>query len=457
MKRILIVLITLLILIGCSKNQCNKEESLCGYDVIEDFEIEDNALVKVGFYSEKFAKSFIEKIEETHPNLSGVYTYEIIDTNFLEIDDFDILQVRAEYVPLLFDKLEPLDDSFSSLLESSIINKFSKDINQSGNYFMPFDYEGLLFAYNKTMLESFNIDLKDSDNNGIADTIDSFEKINDLANGWRENNVLYNDDQLQSIFTFPLNDQMSMLTFFENSEYKFFNGSSAEDMDVLDNLYEALLTLQSLGQIPFYFDASLENDMVWSYENTLLHQDAPFLIVGNWMYYETLQKSQAYELVFSKFPSFNELEFSPLVNVSGFVSNKESEYKNVINVFNKLLKSEIGIAAALDSMIAPVVSIDYIFELNLETDKNLLQQIQAYSYSKLSDLHAFESNPKLKGFDIFYEVDFRDIFKDVFLNKLDIELAQKEFINKVIDWYSDNEIPTDKLEEALELIENKEE
>ena len=445
MKKILSVLLvfSLLFLInGCQKAEvCESDnEALCEILEINDFEIEENAKIKIGVFNEAFVKNFISEIESLYPNLVDVFEYEIISNNQLDIEGFDIIQSKVENVPLLFNNLEVLDESFYSLLNNEVINKFSKAVNQSEMYFMPFDYEGLLFAYNKTMLEAFNVDLSDEDNNGLADEIDSFEKISELAKTWRKDKVLYNDDEISEIFSFPLNDQLAMLAFFENSNYKLINGNKAEDMDVNDNLLNALSELFNLGLSKWYFDDTKDNDMIWNYEEVLLNQSAPFMLVGNWMFYEEYQQSQAYNLVFSKLPTLNEENLQTLSSVSGFVINKDSKYLNAANLFIKLLKSEVGV----DSELLEV--------FDFEIDANIKEQIKAYSYSSIMDLHAFESNPNILGFNVYYEIDFRNIFKDVFLNKISPQDAQIKIIEKLISYYKDNDLSLEYLESQFELI-----
>lgn len=453
MKKLVIILSLLILFVGCQNSECDSDNAaVCEIEVIEDFEVEAAAKIKIGFYHKQFADDFINEIESLYPELSDVYTYEIIDENQLELADFDIIQTKVENVPLLFSQIMPLDESFRDLLNNEVIHNFSKFVNQEEHYFMPFDYEGLLFAYNKTILEAFNVDLTDADNNGLPDAIDSFEKIAELAEAWRQQALLYNDDQLEAIFSFPLNDQLAMLSFFENSGYKLISGSKAEDMDVGANLATALAQLEILGEKAWYFDKSKVNEMVWNYESALENQSAPFMLVGNWMFYEQYQKSQAFELVFSKLPSLNDEDLATLSSVSGFVVNEKTLYPQAANLLIKLLKDEVGILSSLKQKIVPVVDPLFLDSLEVTIEPNLNQQIKAYSYSNIIDLHAFESNPQLLGFRVFYEVDFRDIFKAVFLNELSKEAAQIEIIERIITWYKDNELDYRDLEKTLEQL-----
>ncbi len=455
MRKIIAIIIIAITLVACNQEvQCDSDiEIVCTINNIEDFEIEENAQITIGVYEENFGSQITEVLNEYYP---GVYSYVVIDESIPEsLEELDIIQTKVENVPLLYDYLNPLDDQFDDLLENDYLLRFSKEVNQIDNYFMPFDVKGLLFAYNKTMLEELNVDLIDSNNDGLPDSIDSFEKIGEMAKKWKQDQITYLDDPLTRVFSFPFNDQLSMISFIENSEYRLIDGISGEEMNVSIDLANALEEFQKLGQYPWFLnDESMEN-MVWDYEEVLSNQSAPFMFVGNWMFYEQHQLSNAYELVFSKLPKINESEITTLSSISGFVLNKDSLYPNAQNQFIKFIKNSKGVETSINSTLIPIIDPQLLAQLETEIDSTIYEQIIAYTYSNPIQLHAFESNPSIRAYNVYLQVDFRDIWKDLFLNKIDATEAQLMMIERIEVWLEEYNLEVEGIENAKLEANNK--
>lgn len=447
MKKILhitaAILFTISFLTACNINDCESDnEGLCELEMITDFEIEENPQITIAVFNEGYGADLLENWNLTNPLYKDIFNYEVIDFEnkeelLLNISKYDLIELRREDVPLYFDYLRPFDPSFSIILENEYLEKFSSQINQEENYFIPFEIEGLLFAYNKTMLENFEVDLTDEDEDGLAEAIDSFEKIAELAQKWRSENKTYLDDKINNIFSFPLNDQMAMLTFLQNADYRLIKGTSAEMMDIDQGLLVALENLKILGSYDWRLDKTLNNDTLWNYEQVLIDQSAPFLLVGNWMYYDHYQQSKAYELVFTKFPKFYDKNLAPIASVTGFVLNKDTKYPKAANALIKHIKGVEGTQVAINNGIIPLINFDLLKVEGFKIEDNTKQQIKAYQYSEPSPLQAFEQNPEIRGWDLILENDIRKPIREVFLGIQNPTTAQSEIKNIFIEWLNE--------------------
>lgn len=451
MKKKLMIILMALLLSACGNNkvECISDNAaVCEVLSIADFEIEENAQILIGVFDEAYGISLIEKLEVKFP---GVYSFEVIQENDLsDISKFDIVQSKVEDVPLLFDSLSPVSKEFSTLLSNDYISSFSSVVNQEDFYFVPFDIKGLLFAYNATLLTELGVDLTDENNDGIADSIDSFEKIGELAVKWKAEEKTYLDKPIKNIFSFPFNDQLAMLSFIENSNYKLVTGFSGEDINIEDDLVNALQHFSNLSKYPWDFDNEKYKEMSWNYEDVLIDQSAPFLLVGNWMFYEQYQKSQAYDLVFSKLPMINDENISSLSTVSGFVLNNKSEYPNAQNQAIKEIRSPEMIEMAISKGIIPIVDPLFLEEFSDTISPNIAQQILAYTYSNSIELQAFMSDPSVRAYDIYYDVDFRDIYKKVFFKEITVEQGQLEIKEKIAKWLDEHNLEVEGINYELE-------
>lgn len=449
MKKIIILISLALILVACDNSTCtNDNNTVCEIESIGEFELEADANVVVGVFNEAYGKSLVEAINEKH---AGVYSYKVIDPNDIsDLSGLDIVQMQVENVPLSFDKLRPLSEKFNTYFENEYVQRFSNNVNQSENYFMPLEVKGLLFAYNKTMLEALGVKLTDADDDGMPEAIDSFEKIGQLAETWKDKEVHYLDEPLQKVFSFPFNDQLSMLSFIENNNYHLIDGISGEDLQVKETLLEALNNFENLGQYPWHFDDESKREMKWDYEESLISQSAPFLLMGNWMFYEQYQQSQAYDLVFTKLPQINEADLFTLSTVSGFVLNKDSVYPMAQEEFIKFVKDVEGVELTISNGVIPVIDPLFLDVLEAEVSPNIKQQIKAYTYSKSTALQAFDKNPSIRAFDIYYDVDFRDLWNDLFFKEKSAEEVQTEMIKRIKVWLDEKNLKVEGINSELE-------
>ena len=233
---------------------------------------------------------------------------------------------------------------------------------------------------------------------------------------------------------------MAMLPFLQNSDYRLIQGVSAEMMDLDENLLQALEGLKTLGSYAWKYNKDFNNETICNYEQVLIDQSAPFLLVGNWMYYDHYQQSKAYELVFTKLPTLNNQEMATISSVSGFVLNKDSEFKNAANMVLKHIKGVEGTQVAINNGIVPLINKDLLNVEGFKLDANTKQKIKAYRFSETSPLQAFSQNQKVRGWDIFLENDFRQAISDVFLGRKNPETVQKEIKVIISEWLSANEI-----------------
>lgn len=453
-KFITIMLLAILVLGGCSLDKCkDSNDPNCELEEIETLEIEADANIVIGVFNDAYGENLVASWDLEYPTYKDMLSYKLIENNSedenLNFKELDLIQISREKVPLYFKELEVLDDSFNEYLKSESNQRFSGQLNYADNYFMPFDVEGVLFAYNKTMLEEFNVDLSDENNDGLPDAIDSFEKIGELAKLWRKENVTYLDQKISQIFSLPLNEQLSMLSFIDNSNYRLIKGSSGESLSLDEDLVVALESLSKLGKYKWNYDDSLSNEnLVWNYEEVLEKQQAPFLLVGNWMYYDHFQTSKAYELVFAKLPQLNAVDLKTLSSVTGFVVSSQTKYPNAANRVLKHIKSANGTIVALESGVIPIIEDEILEGKEYTVDKNTLQQIKAYQYSEPAPLQAFEQKPEKRAWDIYLELDFTKIYKQVFLNEISPEKGAKQIKELIIEWLDNEKIIIEGVNDA---------
>lgn len=453
MKNILIIFLVSL-LVAC-RPQTSGVDTI---NKINDFEIEDNAKVHVAVFSDDFGKQLVKSWDDEYEQYQGLISYEVIERNQAvksldEISHFDLYSVNHDQVPLLHDYSMAVDDSFFDNISDQSIKHLTETINKDAITFIPIGYEGLLFAYNESLLKAYGINVDDLNLDTIPESFDSFEKIIELRDVF-EGEPQYLKREIDYLFPMPINEQFAMYPFLNNGEYQFVDGAAGESLVVDTRLLDALKNLAELGKTEWSYHGD-NKELHWDLESVLEKQNAPFTLVGNWMFYEQYQKAQNYNLRFSKMPTFQGKQLSPLVIVTGVVANANTEYPQAAQAVLKHMRSLAGIQSMLDADIIPVIDKTLLDESDLKLSQNQYDQIVAYSYSQIAPLQAFKQRPELRAWALYQEVDISNILSDVFVGVISPDDGYHQLLQKYSDWLDANAIKIEGVTNELEKFSKK--
>ena len=204
-----------------------------------------------------------------------------------------------------------------------------------------------------------------------------------------------------------------------------------------------------------------ENDRAfeggWLYDVYLEKLISPFSLVGTWMYYNQQEDIEQQDFYFSPMPTWKEQSLSPLAKTKGYLLSEETKYPSAANEVLRLIRSEAGIQAYIDTVdeIPAVTVVDRPenrpapeneeAEGKGESDKivpyylsfrneNQRQISHAFSLSQEESMVAFEKDPSVRGWDMLSEIGLIEIAESVIKQEMTPEEAQLKLLERSESW-----------------------
>lgn len=204
-----------------------------------------------------------------------------------------------------------------------------------------------------------------------------------------------------------------------------------------------------------------ENDRAfeggWLYDVYLEKLISPFSLVGTWMYYNQQEDIEQQDFYFSPMPTWKEQSLSPLAKTKGYLLSEETKYPSAANEVLRLIRSEAGIQAYMDTVdeIPAVIVVDRLenrpapeneeAEGKGESDKivpyylnfrneNQRQISHAFSLSQEESMVAFEKDPSVRGWDMLSEIGLIEIAESVIKQETTPEEAQLKLLERSESW-----------------------
>jgi len=400
------------------QNKCDADgEHICYVNREDVFKIEEDASLKVQVETEALGEYLVNTWDKLHPKHKGSIEYVVKSPLSLAelLDDLetDIVVTSIHYGAFVLDKMRDMGDVYKKEVLVKSPKRMQGAINLNGSYFTPNSVSGWTFVYNKTLAESLDLDLTDSDGNGLPDDFDSFEKIFEL------------DVDVKYKFPITFVDQYSFYPFLTSGKWEL--NFTNEGMDPGFKHPEFLKGLDLIVDFR-KLDMGSSDELTWKYDRALENGETLFSMVSDFMV-PHLELDD--EIVYAPFPTYHENPLTPLGFVDGYMVSEEVMYPSAAAEVLRILR---------DAKAAQVYKSDKTFVYHkkfvddLKVDDVILQKILAYNYTTVDPVIVLEDYPQIMARDVFYEADFMPVLKDLYDNKITQEEAQKQFIESYNKW-----------------------
>lgn len=466
MKRIGLLLLCIVLLIGCTKEDeviieeteeivediCTLEEDGVCYE--EDaFLIEKDAEIKIGNLPVNLQQAIIDLWDTTYPNHKGLITLseegELEESqvigSLLYKDDIDIIYAEETMLTYYIDHLYELRDELG-------LPKTMEYQIPIENYFMPYTLDGIAFLYNKTMLESLGVNMEvDSNEDGLPDSIDDFDKIFTLASRYSYDIPTYKGKELLTYFPLCFNEQ-TISYFMISAGFRLFPtlegdkpGFDTEEFKTaLEFIYNAgkfplavkKNDVTASGKREIVYTPYDADDYVWQLESVYTSETAPFGLVTTFMDIDTPMAFHGSALVINKFPTYRGVEITPLVDYQGFAIEDDTNEPSAAHAVMKFLKSKEVMQLFVDNS-------DKLLYLHDNAELDFREDINRKNYTKsLMDathipLLGLPDNMYQEAIEYYYKGDYMSILKDLFNHDITVNQAQKLFIESYKAWYQE--------------------
>ena len=404
-----VLLCSLLALAGCAQEKtCVAENGVVCYDEeTGQFQIEDNAVIRVMVDHEEYGEALVELWNQVHPEHPDVIepvlasTYDAV--SWMQ-SKTDLALMWSSDAAQILGYFQPVNEDLADQLRPYFPQQFGELLNSEALYYVPMSYYGMVFSTNVTMLQELGYAVADNNQDGLVDDFDSFEKLAELAKAWDGTVQRVKDQTVTAILPVSFSDLWSSVVWLSAGGFRFFSSWDAlkPGFDSPEFL-QALQFLRFLGGYSWYLEeaevvpdesavaaeaveqpvsdpqpAATEAVMEeqnrsfselnrqaleegWQYDVYLEKLISPFSMVGTWMFYQEQEEIEQQDFWFSKMPSWQGQTLSPLAQSRGYLISAQTEYPSAANEVLRLIRSEAGIQLYLDCTdeIAAVTETDW--------------------------------------------------------------------------------------------------
>lgn len=344
--------------------------------------------------------------------------------------DADIFYTQENEAAMIYKELMSIDPLFSEMLSTDGIEHFASLINREGVRFVPSSYDGLLFVYNETLLESLGFDTTNKDDKNRVSGLSQWQDALALSTLWRAKRP---NSSINSIFPFTLAEPWQFYPFLTAGGWQMFSSNDAQDPGFdSPEFYEALMFVDEIFNSKLTLDE--QDELTWRFEEALINEDSLFSIATDWLDYEAIATTNNQEYTYSAFLDHKQTPLTPLVRLDGLVI-KKNPYPTLSHRIFQLLTDDENTRILLDSTDDNlVIAKDKIDNFDIEDKRK--EKIQAYMYSVSEPLVAIENNPQILGWDYYLEGHVHKIILEVFNKNLTIQQAQEQLVSDYAQWYA---------------------
>jgi len=381
------------------------------------FKIEAHASLKILVPNEEYGQAVVEYWDWYHPDYAGHVSYELTTET---AGSQDVLFITQQQAGQLHASLYPMDEALTKNVDLDKVIALNYDYLN----FIPMTATGFAFLVNKTRLELLGLSLDDLNEDGLIDSVDSFEKILDLKPLW---------DSLQvNVLPMALNEPISFYPFLTAGGFRLFDSYDALKPGFDSEAFKTSLTfIQELSSINWNHSQTASSETyTWKLDEVLVNDDFVFTLAGPWMNIAESDAEALSEWTVSKFPTYLENELSPTVSTSGYAINKDTFYPSAAHELIRILKSIKGVQLIIDhTELTPLVnkiSLPYlIFE-----DPHRKEMAIAYQYSSGEPVIAYPNRPDTLAIELYYRMDLMKTIRQLWDKTLSLEEAQALIIQE---------------------------
>jgi hypothetical protein len=419
-----LILIALLVLGSFTAVQVVKAEdcitdglTVC-FDVNKNtYKIEAHASLKILVPNEDYGKAVVAYWDWYHPDYAGHVSYELTTET---AGSQDVLFITQQQAGQLHNSLLPMNEA----LQKNVDLEKVLALNYDHLNFIPMTATGFAFLVNKTRLELLGLSLDDLNEDGLVDSVDSFEKIFELKPLW---------DSLEvNVLPMALNEPISFYPFLSAGGFRLFETYDALNPGFDSESFKRSLTfIQELSAINWnHSETNTSDTYTWKLDEVLVNDDFVFTIAGPWMNIAESDAQALSEWSVSKFPSYQEIELSPMVSTSGFAINKDTFYPSASHELIRILKSIKGVQLIIDhTELTPMVNKVSLPYLTFE-DPHRRQMAIAYQSSVGEPVIAYPNHPECLAMELYYQMDLMSTLRQLWDKTLTLEEAQAKIVQE---------------------------
>lgn len=415
------------------------------------FQIEKGAKIRLGVDNDNLGKAIVALWDKLHPEAAGAVEY----VNFAAAggtDQITALQGEAPDVALVIDgevsrndqSLLALDAVITKAATSFAMEPFYTGANGKAKKFVPVAYDGMAFAWNKTMMEALKLDTTDKNKDGLPDAFDTWEKIFDLAKKWQANRPTYKGKPVNIVYPMCLDEVWSGYSNLSAGNWKIFPTKDAANpgfdqdgfragLEFIKAASDAMISVEANGV------KTPGASMTWRWDDALNNETAPFFLVGTWMDVNGAETKGGYDIKFGPMPTWKGVRLTPFVKTKGWVINGFTKYPSAAHELYRILFTKDGMQTLVDnSAYIPALKAKATNAPNYRKDPNKAEMSAAFAFNYPEPTVTLPANPKKKAMDGYYGIGLNLELRAVWDGEKTPAQAQATVVDLYKKWYEEN-------------------
>lgn len=423
----------------------------------KQFALEKGVKLRVGVDNDKWGTQIVAMWDRMHPEAQGAVEY----VNFGSAGGIDMitqLQGEAPDVCLVVDNeiargvqsLLNLDKILQNLGANVAMEPYfsntNPEIKKGTVKFVPAAYNGMAFAWNKTMMEALKLDSSDKNKDGLPDAFDTWEKIFALAKKWQNDRPSYQGKPVNIVYPMSLDEVWSGYSNLTAAGWEIFKEGDptkpgfekaefAKGLDFVKAASDAMISVEANGA------KTPGASMTWRWDDALNNQTAPFFLAGTWMDINGAEVKGAYDIKFSRLPTWGGKQLTPFVASKGFVINGFSKFPSAASELYRLLFTKEGMQLMIgNSGYIPALKAGSPINPDYSADQNKSEMNLAFKTGVIWPLPAalLPANKGKQGMDVYYNIGLNLLFRAVWDGERTPADVQAEAVKLSNDWLVSN-------------------
>ncbi|MEJ5183638.1 MAG: ABC transporter substrate-binding protein [Rectinemataceae bacterium] len=416
------------------------------------FQIEKGAKIRLGMDNDKVGAAIVALWDQLHPEAKGAVEFVNLGAAGAA-DQITQLQGEAPDVALAIDgevsrnfqSLLPLHSVIVNAAKGFAVEPFFSGANSPKEIkFVPIAYDGMTFAWNKTMMEALKLDTKDANKDGLPDAFDTWEEIFALAKSWQTARPSYKGKPVNIVYPMCLDEVWSGYSNLTAAGWKIFEkkdpanpGFEQESfrlgLEFIKAASEAMISVEANGA------RTPGASMAWRWDDALNNETAPFFLVGTWMDVVAAETKGGYDIKFGPMPTWMGVRLSPFVKTKGYIINGFTKYPSAAHELYRILYTRDGLQAMVNnSAYIPALQPKATNVPSYRNDPNKAEMAAAFAFNYPEPSIVLPKNPIKKAMDGYYGIGVNLELRDVWDGKKTPAEAQANLVQLYRKWYEEN-------------------
>lgn len=415
------------------------------------YKIEQGATIKVGVDNDKWGAAIVELWNKLHPEAKGTVVY----TNFGSAGGTDMInQLQGDAPDLCFvidgevsravQSLSQFEKRTASVAKSVAQQNFYNNINTGKTtFFMPIAYDGMTFSWNKTMMEKLGMDTTDKNKDGLPDAYDTWEEIFAWSASLKTR-PQYKGKDVNIVFPMSLGNQWAFYSSLTAAGWEIYKEGDPTKpgfekpeflaaFDFIKAASDAIISVEANGA------KTPAEAMSWKWDDFINNEISPFGMVGTWMDVAGAEADTGSDFKFSRMPTWQGKQLTPLVKTKGFVINGFSKYPSATAELLRIILTKQGMQAMVDnSSYIPALKVKTPITPSYANDVNKKEMAAGFAYNYPEPSKSLPNNPQMMAMQVYYNIQIEQSYNGVWDGTRTAEEAQAEIVKNAAAWLKEN-------------------